>query len=43
VFASYGVAVLPDEAADPLEALMTADLHLDLLRRVRDRGTSARP
>ena len=34
---AYGVAVLPDEAEEPLEALMVADRQLDLARRARER------
>jgi hypothetical protein len=39
----FGIAFLPDEAGDPIEALMIADQDLAVGRRVRDRRRSHRP
>jgi GGDEF domain-containing protein len=41
IVAAYGVAVLPDEADEPLEALMVADRQLELARRARERRHAA--
>jgi GGDEF domain-containing protein len=41
IVAAYGVAVLPDEAEEPLEALMVADRQLELARRARERRQAA--
>jgi GGDEF domain-containing protein len=34
---SFGVALLPDEAGEPIEALMVADQNLDIARNGRER------
>jgi len=42
VRASFGVAFLPDEAEEPMEALMIADRELGVVRRARERRASPR-
>ena len=45
VTAGYGVTLLPDEAEDPVEAMMVADRQLELratARRSRERRTNSR-
>ena len=43
VVASFGVAFLPDEAEEPMDALMIADRELGAARRVRERRRTRRP
>lgn len=43
VTAAFGIAFLPDEADEPMEALMIADRELGAARRARERRATPRP